>query len=87
MHPSGSLELGKWLHTYIMKWKIKVDVALGTALVDMYAKCGSIKDALCTFQEFPEKDVITWTALIVDLAMSGEERWLLSTSMRCKVRV
>lgn len=33
----GALELGKWLHAYIQKENIEVDVTLGTALVDMYA--------------------------------------------------
>ncbi|KAF2310707.1 hypothetical protein GH714_016494 [Hevea brasiliensis] len=68
----GALDLGKWLHAYIKKRKINVDVALGTAMVDMYAKCGSIERALCVFQELPKKDVMTWTALIVGLAMSGQ---------------
>ncbi|CBI28140.3 unnamed protein product, partial [Vitis vinifera] len=68
----GALELGKWLHVYIEKEKIEVDVALGTALVDMYAKCGSIESAMRVFQEMPEKDVMTWTALIVGLAMCGQ---------------
>lgn len=68
----GALELGKWLHAYIKKEKIEVDVTLGTALVDMYAKCGSIENALKVFQELPEKDVMTWTALITGLAMSGQ---------------
>ncbi|KAK9268407.1 hypothetical protein L1049_000157 [Liquidambar formosana] len=68
----GALELGKWFHAYIEKEKIEVDVPLGTTLVDMYAKCGSIEIALKVFQELPTKDVMTWTALIVGLAMSGE---------------
>ncbi|KAJ6862868.1 pentatricopeptide repeat-containing protein [Populus alba x Populus x berolinensis] len=67
-----ALELGKWLHAYIMKQRIDVDVALGTALVDMYAKCGSIGTAIQVFHEMPEKDVMTWTALILGLAMCGQ---------------
>ncbi|KAM2407276.1 hypothetical protein ACFX1X_026484 [Malus domestica] len=70
----GALELGKWLHAYIEKEKIKVDVALGTTLVDMYAKCGSIDDALEVFRKLPEKDVMTWTALISGFAMCGQGR-------------
>ncbi|XP_061951430.1 pentatricopeptide repeat-containing protein At1g08070, chloroplastic-like [Populus nigra] len=68
----GALELGKWLHAYIKKQRIDVDVALGTALVDMYAKCGSIETAIQVFHEMPEKDVMTWTALILGLAMCGQ---------------
>ncbi|XP_008242743.1 PREDICTED: pentatricopeptide repeat-containing protein At1g08070, chloroplastic-like [Prunus mume] len=68
----GALELGKWLHAYIEKEKIEVDVALGTTLVDMYAKCGSIDGALEVFRKLPEKDVMTWTALISGFAMCGQ---------------
>ncbi|XP_031269987.1 pentatricopeptide repeat-containing protein At3g62890-like [Pistacia vera] len=67
-----ALETGKWLHAYIMKKVIEVDVALGTALVDMYAKCGSIENAEIVFEELAEKDVMTWTALVVGLAMCGQ---------------
>ncbi|THU52354.1 hypothetical protein C4D60_Mb10t03130 [Musa balbisiana] len=34
----GALELGKWFHVYIVREKVEVDVVLGTALVDMYAR-------------------------------------------------
>ncbi|CAL9027948.1 unnamed protein product [Prunus brigantina] len=68
----GALELGKWLHAYIEKEKIEVDVALGTTLVDMYAKCGSIDGASEVFRKLPEKDVMTWTALISGFAMCGQ---------------
>ncbi|XP_021817716.1 pentatricopeptide repeat-containing protein At2g29760, chloroplastic-like isoform X2 [Prunus avium] len=68
----GALELGKWLHAYIEKEKIELDVALGTTLVDMYAKCGSIDGASEVFRKLPEKDVMTWTALISGFAMCGQ---------------
>ncbi|XP_058074608.1 pentatricopeptide repeat-containing protein At1g08070, chloroplastic-like [Magnolia sinica] len=67
----GALELGKWLHAYINKENIEVDIVLRTALVDMYAKCGSIESALRVFHEMPERDVMTWTAMIGGLAMCG----------------
>ncbi|KAF8406992.1 hypothetical protein HHK36_006113 [Tetracentron sinense] len=68
----GALELGKWLHKLIEKENIEVDVVLGTALVDMYAKCGNIESASKVFREMPQRDVMTWTALIVGFAMCGE---------------
>lgn len=68
----GALEIGCWLHTYIEREKTEMDVTLGMALVDMYAKCGSIESAKKVFQEFPKKDVMTWTAMILGFAMSGQ---------------
>ncbi|XP_010249955.1 PREDICTED: pentatricopeptide repeat-containing protein At2g29760, chloroplastic-like [Nelumbo nucifera] len=68
----GALEIGKWLHAYIEKENIEVDTVLGTALVDMYAKCGSIETASRVFHELSQKDVMTWTALISGFAMCGK---------------
>ena len=42
-----------------MKENIEMDVPFGTAIVDMYVKCGSIENALMVFEELPEKDVMT----------------------------
>ncbi|KAL0915344.1 hypothetical protein M5K25_015756 [Dendrobium thyrsiflorum] len=67
----GTLKLGKWLHAYTKREGIDVDVVLGTALVDMYAKCGCVENAVEIFDEMPHKNVMTWTALIRGFAMCG----------------
>ncbi|KAF7818200.1 pentatricopeptide repeat-containing protein [Senna tora] len=68
----GALEQGKWLHAYIEKCRIKVDVVLGTSLIDMYAKCGNIERAKFVFDILgPEKDVMAWSAMISALAIHG----------------
>ncbi|KAF7840654.1 pentatricopeptide repeat-containing protein [Senna tora] len=67
----GALELGKWVHLYAEKNKIPLDDVLGSALVDMYAKCGSIEKAIQVFQKLPKHNVITWNAIICGLAMHG----------------
>ncbi|PQQ02354.1 pentatricopeptide repeat-containing protein [Prunus yedoensis var. nudiflora] len=60
----GALDRGKSVHGYICRHKIPVNSLLGTALVDMYAKCGCIDEALSVFGKLPTKDVFTWTAMI-----------------------
>ncbi|XP_072953606.1 pentatricopeptide repeat-containing protein At5g48910 [Typha angustifolia] len=67
----GALELGKWVHLYINKNGILVDDVLGSALVDMYSKCGNIDKAVQVFEGLPKKNPITWSALIGALAMHG----------------
>ncbi|KAK3157482.1 hypothetical protein QOZ80_2AG0123100 [Eleusine coracana subsp. coracana] len=67
----GALEMGMWVHHYIDRYRLSVSVALGTSLVDMYAKCGNIKKAICLFKEIPEKNALTWTAMICGLANHG----------------
>lgn len=82
----GALEDGMRLHAFIMKKNIEVDVALGTALVDMYAKCGSITNGVRVLEELPEKDVMTWTALIVGLAMCGQGNKAMEYFYEMKIR-
>ncbi|KAM1207683.1 hypothetical protein COP2_008494 [Malus domestica] len=68
----GALEHGKWVHAYIDKSGMQIDVVLGTALVDMYAKCGSIEKAKVVFDNMgPYKDVMAWSSMISGLAMHG----------------
>lgn len=74
----GALELGKWVHLYAEKNKIPVDDVVGSALVDMYAKCGSIEKAILVFERLPKHNVITWNAIIGGLAMHGRANEVFS---------
>ncbi|RZC56005.1 hypothetical protein C5167_014868 [Papaver somniferum] len=68
----GSLDTGKWIHSYIKNKKgNQFDSWINTALIDMYFKCGSIKDAILVFQGVKEKLVGEWTAMISGMAMHG----------------
>ncbi|XP_074347745.1 pentatricopeptide repeat-containing protein At1g31430 [Apium graveolens] len=67
----GALEQGKWIHTYIDENRITVDAVAGTALIDMYAKCGCIDKSLEIFYGLKEKDTASWTAIICSLAVHG----------------
>ena len=70
----GAVETGKWVHFYVNKKKLKLTVTLGTALIDFYGKCGSIESAVEVFEEMPEKNVFSWTAIIHGLASNGKGR-------------
>jgi pentatricopeptide repeat protein len=74
----GALDVGIWIHRYIEKHNLFLNVALGTALVDMYAKCGNITKALQVFQEVPQRNSMTWTAVICGLALHGTAHDALS---------
>uniref|UniRef100_A0A7C9AMS4 Uncharacterized protein n=1 Tax=Opuntia streptacantha TaxID=393608 RepID=A0A7C9AMS4_OPUST len=67
----GALDVGIWIHHYIKKEKLSLNAALGTALVDMYAKCGNIGKSIEVFHEMPVKNSLTWTAVIGGLALHG----------------
>ena len=67
----GALELGKWVHLYAERNKMEINDVIGSALVDMYSKCGSIEKALQVFEKLPKENAITWNAVIGGLAMHG----------------
>lgn len=68
----GALDEGTWIHTYINKNRINVDSILGCVLIDMYAKCGNIEEALNVFKNLNNKDVSSFTALITGYAIHGQ---------------
>ncbi|KAL4192044.1 hypothetical protein AMTRI_Chr06g192040 [Amborella trichopoda] len=67
----GCLDMGKWIHAYMRHKRVKIDVVLGTALLDMYLKCGSLDIALQIFKELPHKNIFSWNSIISGLAMHG----------------
>ncbi|KAG9459650.1 hypothetical protein H6P81_004158 [Aristolochia fimbriata] len=69
----GALAQGVWIHSYVKRWNyLHSNSILGTALVDMYAKCGCIASALSVFYGTSPKDVAAWNAIISGVAMSGD---------------
>ncbi|WCJ43080.1 Pentatricopeptide repeat (PPR) superfamily protein [Euphorbia peplus] len=67
----AALDQGKWVHAYVKKNNLRINVILGTTLVDMYMKFGFVENALEVFHGLEEKGVSTWNALILGLAMNG----------------
>ena len=51
-----------------------LDMVLGTALVDMYAKCGFLEKAIEIFDRMVSKDVKSWTAMISGYGVHGQAR-------------
>ncbi|KAJ0971299.1 hypothetical protein J5N97_019258 [Dioscorea zingiberensis] len=67
----GALDQGKWVHVYVEKNKLRITVTLGTALVDMYFKCGCVARAMDVFWRMKERNVYAWSSAISGLAMNG----------------
>eukprot|EP01018_Ginkgo_biloba_P003036 Gb_26695 [translate_table: standard] len=68
----SALEQGKQFHVHVFKAGFESDVFAGNALVNMYAKCGSIEDAHQAFDNILERDVVSWTAIIAGCAHHGQ---------------
>ncbi|KAG4911677.1 hypothetical protein JHK82_052279 [Glycine max] len=73
---SENLDLwaGKQIHCVAFRWAFTFDTQLCNALLDMYAKCGRISQALSVFHGICEKDVISWTCMIDAYGRNGQGR-------------
>ncbi|KAF7151531.1 hypothetical protein RHSIM_Rhsim02G0025700 [Rhododendron simsii] len=67
----AGLELGRSVHALAAKACIEKNVFVGSALVDMYGKCGSIEDCETAFHEMGERNSVTWNALLGGYAHQG----------------
>nr|POE90265.1 pentatricopeptide repeat-containing protein, chloroplastic [Quercus suber] len=67
----GSLKLGRWIHDFALKNGFKLGIFLGTALIDMYSKCGSLEDARKVFNKMQVKSLATWNSMITSLGVHG----------------
>ncbi|MED6147984.1 Pentatricopeptide repeat-containing protein [Stylosanthes scabra] len=82
----GALAIGEEAHEYVLRNGLSFNLILGTAIVDMYARCGNIAKAIWVFEQLAEKDALCWTALIAGLAMHGHAEkalWYFSEMVKC----
>lgn len=67
----GAIDQGRWLHAYINKKKIEIDIVVQTSLMDMYVKCGNLDEAKRIFNSMTEKNVVSYSVIIVGFGMNG----------------
>ncbi|KAA8538938.1 hypothetical protein F0562_025630 [Nyssa sinensis] len=70
----GLLELGQQIHGHLLKIGHKVDVFLGSSMIDMYAKCGRLDDAWSIFRQTNVRNIVLWTSMISSCALHGQGR-------------
>uniref|UniRef100_M8BVU0 DYW domain-containing protein n=1 Tax=Aegilops tauschii TaxID=37682 RepID=M8BVU0_AEGTA len=64
---------GKSVHAYSIRASLhdKDGVLVGTALLDMYAKCGELLYARRVFEAMPMRNDVTWSAIIGGFVVCG----------------
>ncbi|KAL5777466.1 hypothetical protein ACOSP7_010392 [Xanthoceras sorbifolium] len=72
-----ALEQGEQTHAQILKTGFLSDVVVGTALVNMYNKCGSIERGSKAFVEMSMRTLISWTSMITGFANHGHSQQAL----------
>eukprot|EP00250_Pteridium_aquilinum_P015897 c22826_g2_i2 orf=565-2772(+) len=65
------LNEGNRIHSCILAHDMVSQVSVGNAVINMYTKCGNLKEAWNVFKEMPRRDVVTWTAIIAGHARLG----------------
>ncbi|KAH7284086.1 hypothetical protein KP509_34G039000 [Ceratopteris richardii] len=67
-----SLSDGILIHDDIVEAGISSSVHVNNTLIDMYVKCGSFGDASVLFNKMPERDIVTWNAMIGGFSGTGD---------------
>ncbi|XP_060963956.1 pentatricopeptide repeat-containing protein At1g06140, mitochondrial-like [Cannabis sativa] len=58
------IDLVKMVHGYIIASGIEITAPVGTTLINMYSKCGSVEFARNVFFQLQDKNIASWNALV-----------------------
>lgn len=67
----GDIDSGRAFHGYLIKRALDTDVIRGSALVDMYGKCGYMELAQLVFERMDERNYVSWDALLSGFVENG----------------
>ncbi|GKV35633.1 hypothetical protein SLEP1_g43878 [Rubroshorea leprosula] len=67
----GRLDMGTKLHELAKSMGLISYIIISNTLIDMYSKCKCIDKALEVFHGIPDKDVISWTSIILGLRLNN----------------
>ncbi|XP_057438848.1 pentatricopeptide repeat-containing protein At2g22410, mitochondrial-like [Lotus japonicus] len=80
------LNLGHWIHQhFVIEKGMHPSVTLANAILDMYAKCGSIEAAAEVFNAISERNLVSWNSMIAGYAANGQAKQAVNVfdQMRC----
>ncbi|KAH0971184.1 hypothetical protein GBA52_023340 [Prunus armeniaca] len=67
------VNLGRQIHAQtILVGGFAADLYVGNTMIDMYVKCGFLDCGRKVFDEMPDRDVVSWTELIVAYTKIGD---------------
>ncbi|KFK37624.1 hypothetical protein AALP_AA3G007300 [Arabis alpina] len=66
------VKYGEMIHGFVKKdAMVGSDLYVGSALIDMYAKCGRMTEALRVFDELEKPDIVTWSSMVSGFDKNG----------------
>ncbi|KAH7288576.1 hypothetical protein KP509_31G032400 [Ceratopteris richardii] len=67
----GDIQKGREIHYEISILGLISDLVIGNTLIDMYVKCGKVKEARFVFDCLPSHDEVLWGTMIAGYALNG----------------
>ncbi|KAG8375622.1 hypothetical protein BUALT_Bualt10G0119500 [Buddleja alternifolia] len=74
----GDVNLGRWIEDYVKEKEMMLNSYIGSALINMYGKCGELGSARGVFNCMKRKEIVTWNAMITGYAQNGQSDETLS---------
>ena len=69
----GAVDVGERIHSYAESSQLLRNfISVGNSLVDFYCKCGNLETAWRVFNGMPQKNVVSWNAMISGLTFNGK---------------
>lgn len=69
---SSLLRVGEGIHGFCLKSGFDSNAHVGSCLVSMYSRCKCMDSASSIFIDFPQPDLVSWSALITGYSQSGD---------------
>ncbi|KAI6693077.1 hypothetical protein NL676_020787 [Syzygium grande] len=68
----ANLGMGRRIHAHVEAFGLRGNLVVCSSLVDMYGKCNEVDEARRVFDSMVDKNVVSWTSMMVAYAQSGE---------------
>ncbi|KAL5976234.1 putative pentatricopeptide repeat-containing protein [Asimina triloba] len=70
----AALSLVREIHGFSVRNFISLHPHLSSGLVEVYGRCGSLRNARRVFDEMRERDVVTWSSMVSAYALHGDAK-------------
>ncbi|XP_057965800.1 putative pentatricopeptide repeat-containing protein At3g11460, mitochondrial [Malania oleifera] len=74
----AALQFGMSVHSLLFKKGFDANAMVGTALINMYSKCGNLECSRHVFDEIPNKNLFSWSAMVAGYGSHGMGREAIS---------
>ncbi|XVE67622.1 hypothetical protein DITRI_Ditri09bG0002600 [Diplodiscus trichospermus] len=80
------LNSGKQTHQQALIFGYDSDLFVSSALIDMYSKCGQLRDARILFDQIPQRNIVSWTSMITGYVLNNSAQQALLLFKELKIQ-